>query len=638
MAAKGKIRIEGDAASVAAMWKEIQKGSSTTSKTVNRNTKSMSQEIDHFSNNIQKAAQVFKTMANKAKELEKVKLQMTILEKSNKGVYDQLMKTQQASFGLANSFDMVGSANKALAFGIDLSNGKFEKLVGLTTKVASVIGTDAKQAFDDLIVGIARGSKPILDNLGVMVDITQINKDYASQLGITVQQLTAQQKQTALTEETIRQLSITTEDVTEKMIVSNSRATKGLKRLETTWNNATTAALTYYETVASNMEKVGAWYYELTHDNTSDKRHAKMLANMTKEHRTRLKLLQSYSKLAGQVGTVVDKQYKKIRRNLKKEALIKRRAANAEAKEKKKAAEKAAKIQAQLRKKEIDAIIKFEKELMGYQDLSNFDKIQADKALAKLRLGLLEETNIKALQATKEDTAKEVDILDAANKKKEDLLEKEKKAKEDALREKKRIAKEEQALWDRQTKRMLKEYAKRKKEEESFETKKLAIIKKFQDMKENLLMSGIEASITAVLDGNAKGLPLILAQIAQSEGTQMFMHGLKVWWKGIGDTSTGNPLGPVETATGAKEMLAGGTLAAGGALGAKFLSGGSGGTGGSTAKAEGSTERVNTRNAIDNTKQTEPVVNVYQYPSPKEQLERLQNQIKKSNSSRNGRN
>ena len=243
MANKGRIKIDADAEQIYAMFKQIDAESKKSSKVVTQNTKSMAASMDHFSNNVQKAGQVLLAMGRKAKTLEANQLQMKILERTNKDVYTQLQKTTEASYGLANATDMVASANKALSFGIDLSGGKLNKLTELTTKVAAVMGTDAKNAFDDLIVGIARGSKQILDNLGIMVDIAQINRDYAKQLGTTVDMLTKQQKQTALTEEAIKQLGETTKDVTKDMVEDNSKASIGLKKLEGVWDSVLKGAL-----------------------------------------------------------------------------------------------------------------------------------------------------------------------------------------------------------------------------------------------------------------------------------------------------------------------------------------------------------------------------------------------------------
>lgn len=68
-------------------------------------------------------------------------------------------------------------------------------------KVAAATGQDASQVLSDYVTGVGRGSKMILDNLGITVDIAKANEDYAAKLGLTVDQLTAEQQKLALNEQ-----------------------------------------------------------------------------------------------------------------------------------------------------------------------------------------------------------------------------------------------------------------------------------------------------------------------------------------------------------------------------------------------------------------------------------------------------
>lgn len=167
------------------------------------------------------------------KNSEKQSLSLSILKTKSKDVYNQLLKTSEVTFGLANKFDMVSAANKALSFGIDLSNGRLETLMSMSAKTAAVMGTDVKSAFDDLITGVARESKMILDNLGVMVDLNEVYGNYADELGITTAELTKAQKQTALLDEVNRKLKESTKEVTNEMVEQGTRGTAALKELET---------------------------------------------------------------------------------------------------------------------------------------------------------------------------------------------------------------------------------------------------------------------------------------------------------------------------------------------------------------------------------------------------------------------
>ena len=62
---------------------------------------------------------------------------------------------------------------------------------------------DTAFLFDSLALGIKRGSPLILDNLGLTIKIGEANETYAKQLGKSVEQLTAEEKQMALLNATL---------------------------------------------------------------------------------------------------------------------------------------------------------------------------------------------------------------------------------------------------------------------------------------------------------------------------------------------------------------------------------------------------------------------------------------------------
>lgn len=74
-------------------------------------------------------------------------------------------------------------------------------------KAANVLNPtlgDTTFFFESLARGIKRSEIRILDNLGLVVKVGQANKTFAANLGITVEQMTAEQKQMALLNETLR--------------------------------------------------------------------------------------------------------------------------------------------------------------------------------------------------------------------------------------------------------------------------------------------------------------------------------------------------------------------------------------------------------------------------------------------------
>jgi len=89
--------------------------------------------------------------------------------------------------------------NMAVTLGIG-SKG-FERLIPAARSAAQSLGLDMTYALESVVTGVARGSKQWLDNLGIIVDVEALNKRLAKTLGVTVDQLTAQQKTQALVNE-----------------------------------------------------------------------------------------------------------------------------------------------------------------------------------------------------------------------------------------------------------------------------------------------------------------------------------------------------------------------------------------------------------------------------------------------------
>ena len=90
--------------------------------------------------------------------------------------------------------------------------------------------------FDDLITGVARESKMILDNLGIQVNLNEVYSAYAAEIGVATESLTKQQRQTALLDEANRQLEKSTAAVTDEMVKQSTKGTAAIKKVENAWN------------------------------------------------------------------------------------------------------------------------------------------------------------------------------------------------------------------------------------------------------------------------------------------------------------------------------------------------------------------------------------------------------------------
>lgn len=212
---------------MAAGSKEVEKNSEgITKSTGQQSTKwtELKSKVDLFTGGLSAAKDVALAIYDTAKvlveEYEKVNNQMQIL-KSQKVWGDikiQFDKLEEATGGVVDQLDILESVNKAVSFGIDLSGNKLLDLVKLSGKAALNMGVDLKFAFDSLIVGTARESKMILDNLGVMVDVTKANEDYAKSIGKTAEALTEEESKTALLNNVISELGRTQASINEDML------------------------------------------------------------------------------------------------------------------------------------------------------------------------------------------------------------------------------------------------------------------------------------------------------------------------------------------------------------------------------------------------------------------------------------
>lgn len=107
-----------------------------------------------------------------------------------------LTDMKRASNGMISDFELVNNANRALALGI--SKNQIPKLLEVATARAKVFGRTTTEAFNDISIGIGRQSRLILDNLGIILNMGKVYKDYAESINKTSDALTASEQKYAL--------------------------------------------------------------------------------------------------------------------------------------------------------------------------------------------------------------------------------------------------------------------------------------------------------------------------------------------------------------------------------------------------------------------------------------------------------
>lgn len=138
------------------------------------------------------------------------------LTKDFEGGSDAMLKAmQEGSLGMVNQMDLMKSFNSAAQLvGIDFAQ-QLPDAMQYLSKVSAATGEDMGYMIDSIVRGVGRMSPMILDNLGIQVDMTAANEEYAESLGITVDEMTKSQQQTALMNQVMTKLKENTADMPE---------------------------------------------------------------------------------------------------------------------------------------------------------------------------------------------------------------------------------------------------------------------------------------------------------------------------------------------------------------------------------------------------------------------------------------
>jgi len=215
------------------------------------------QTWDHATNVAMKFGGMAKNIGAVAVKSARLAMQTKAL-RANKafgGLAKDFNNIETATRGMINQMDMVGPVNKALAFGIDMSNGKLAQMTTLAQKASIVMGTDIKSSLDDMMTAMGRGSIMIADNLGATFKLSEAYDAYAAKIGTVSSALTDQQKKLAFSEMFLGKLEkayehLGKDDLYDKIIAQQ-------KRLEGTWTKLESAVGTLLGGIIDAAEYVG---------------------------------------------------------------------------------------------------------------------------------------------------------------------------------------------------------------------------------------------------------------------------------------------------------------------------------------------------------------------------------------------
>lgn len=112
---------------------------------------------------------------------------------------------RKGSQGTISEFDLILNANRAIQFEVAKTSEQYAQLIELATALGRAQGISDTQALDFITTGIARESRLILDNLGLIIDLDEATAKYAATLGKQADQLTQAERKAALLAEAFRQ-------------------------------------------------------------------------------------------------------------------------------------------------------------------------------------------------------------------------------------------------------------------------------------------------------------------------------------------------------------------------------------------------------------------------------------------------
>jgi hypothetical protein len=165
---------------------------------------------------------------------------------------------RKASAGTIADFDLILNANRAIQFEVAKTSDQYAKLIELSTALGRAQGISDTEALGFLTTGIARESRLILDNLGLIIDLEAVTSSYAATLGKTADDLTTTERKQAILNEAYRQGQVALEANRDAI---DSAATR-FERMDASIQNAKDALGALFapavSVVAENIAKAAA--------------------------------------------------------------------------------------------------------------------------------------------------------------------------------------------------------------------------------------------------------------------------------------------------------------------------------------------------------------------------------------------
>lgn len=113
-----------------------------------------------------------------------------------------LANMRKLSAGTISDLELMQQANQALLLGLPVD--KFGDMLQIARTSAKATGQSMEFMLQSIVTGLGRGSKLMLDNLGIMIDTNKAYEIYARTLGKTADELTDAEKKQGFINEALR--------------------------------------------------------------------------------------------------------------------------------------------------------------------------------------------------------------------------------------------------------------------------------------------------------------------------------------------------------------------------------------------------------------------------------------------------
>lgn len=110
---------------------------------------------------------------------------------------------QRATGDEVSKMDLIIAKNKASQLEMNLTDRQFAIIAESAKAFADAVGTDTADALNQLITGVGTAREKTLKLMGVFVDSKQVYEDLAKSRGVTIDQLTEEEKRTAFQSEAL---------------------------------------------------------------------------------------------------------------------------------------------------------------------------------------------------------------------------------------------------------------------------------------------------------------------------------------------------------------------------------------------------------------------------------------------------